>query len=347
MKKYMFKLLAGMIYQVSILLILSGWSQVVLSQAPPKAYTKVTLLMGSRFEIVAISSDSAKAMQAIDKGFEEISRIEKLISSWIPESQTSEINQMAGVNPVKVSDELYALIFRSLKVSALTNGAYDISFAGMEPIWQFDKTVLQDFPDSSTVARASEKISFKHIILDDIEKTVFLSRSGMNIGFGSIGKGYAANSAMAVMKAHGSTSGMVNAGGDLITWGLNQDGKQWSIGIADPDHKNQILGWLSLKDMSLVTSGDYEKYFVYENERYGHIIDPRTGYPAKGIKSVSVLCPDAELADALATSIYVLGEKEGIALCDQLKGVECLIITQDSRMVQSKSLTLQYYVKKN
>jgi thiamine biosynthesis lipoprotein len=148
---------------------------------------------------------------------------------------------------------------------------------------------------------------------------------------------------MSAMKALGINSGMVNAGGDLITWGKNKEGKDWSIGIADPNAKDQMFAWLSLRDMALVTSGDYEKYFIYRNERYGHILDPRTGYPSKGIKSVSILCQDVELADALATAVYVMGELKGMALIDQLNGIEGLIITEDDQVLQSKNLVLQYY----
>jgi len=313
------------------------------SQSPLLEYNKVTLMMGSRFEIIAVSSDSLAAAEAIDAGYHEINRIEQLISSWLPHSQTSKINNMAGKAGVKVSKELYDLIYRSLKVSALTNGAYDISFAGMEPLWKFDGQEVYRFPDSARLAKAAQIANYKKILLNSAKSTVFLAEPGMKIGFGSIGKGYAANQAMSVMKAFGINSGMVNAGGDLITWGKNKEGKAWSIGIADPNAKDQMFAWLSIQDMALVTSGDYEKYFIYRNERYGHILDPRTGYPSKGIKSVSILCQDVELADALATAVYVMGEQKGMALIDQLNGIEGLIIADDDQVLQSKNLVLQYY----
>ena len=315
----------------------------VKAQSGTAEYSRTALKMGSRFEIIAVTSDSTLASAAIDAGYKEIDRIEKLISSWLPDSETSLINKLAGKEPVKVSQELFDLIFRSIKVSKLTGGAYDISFAGIQSIWTFDGQNLVDWPDSNYVKSAVKNVGYQNIILNADQSIVFLKEPGMKIGFGSIGKGYAANRAMRVMKELGVKSGMVNAGGDLITWGLNKDGQVWTMGIASPDNHHHILAWLKLQDMALVTSGDYERYFVYRGQRYGHILDPRTGYPARGIKSVSILCPDAELADALATSVYVMGETYGMNLINQLKGIEGLIVTSDDRILKSDKLILNYY----
>lgn len=329
-------------YTVTILLLIHFHPEVK-AQVSPDEYSRVALKMGSRFEIIAVAADSISAQKAISAGFDEIDRIEQLISSWIPESETSRINAAAGSEPVKVSKELYDLIYRSLKVSQLTNGAYDISFAGMGSVWEFSRQEIKDFPDSQLVASAVKNVDYRSIILNPDESTVLLALPDMKIGFGSIGKGYAANKAMKVMKDLGISSGMVNAGGDLITWGQDKESKAWSMGIADPNNGENILAWLSLQDMALVTSGDYQKYFTYKGRRYGHILDPRTGYPAVGVKSVSILCPDAELADALATAIYVLGEYDGMALMNRLVGVEGLIITDDDRILESENLILNYY----
>ena len=306
-------------------------------------YAKSSLKMGSHFEVIAVERDSIKAQEAIKLAYEEIDRIERLISSWRSTSQTTRINEAAGISPVEVDEELYNLIYRCMKISKLTRGAYDISFAGMGSIWDFNGQELMKMPDSAQVAAASSLVNYQEIILDQDRHSVFLSKSGMKIGFGSIGKGYAANRAMEVMKQHGIRSGMINAGGDLISWGKNKDNQAWSVGIASPENDQGIAGWLALEDMALVTSGDYEKFFTFKQHRYGHIIDPRTGYPAKGIKSVSVICPDAELADALATAVYVLGEIEGLHLLNQLTGVEGLLITSDNRILKSDNLELSLY----
>lgn len=307
-----------------------------------KVHKKVTRLMGSRFEITAISNDGNSAWAGIEKAIQEITRIEKLISSWDANSQTSEINRNAGIQPVRVSRELFDLIFRCKKISELTNGAFDISFAAVDHIWRFDRSV-QQLPGADVVAASVSKVNYQNILLNKYEGTVFLKEQGMKIGFGGIGKGYAANKAKEEMRKLGITSGVVNAGGDLIAWGQLEDGGLRKIGIADPKNDSQILAWLSVRNVAVVTSGDYEKYFISSGVRYSHIINPKTGYPVTGIKSVTIVCPDAELADALATGVFVLGEKGGLELVDRLKGIECLIVNARDEIITSERLKLHYY----
>ena len=299
-------------------------------------------LMGSRFELIAIAQDPLLALEAIEAGIAEIHRIEQLISSWDSLSQTSAINQQAGIASVIVDRELFQLIYRAKKVSALTWGAFDISYAAMDNIWKFDGS-MKKMPPVDSISKAASKINWQHILLDEKESSVFLKEKGMKIGFGAIGKGYAANRAMMVMKEKNILGGLVNAGGDLIAWGASTNAEGWAIKIADPKNKTQPIAWLNIKDMAIVTSGDYERFFTLDGKRYAHIIDPRTGYPVEGLKSVSVLCPDAELADALATAVFVLGKEEGLRLINQLTGVECLLITDQDQLIPSKNLKLNYF----
>lgn len=299
--------------------------------------------MGCRFELTALAQNDTIAWQAINTGISEISRIEKLISSWDPNSQTSQINKMAGIRPVKVDQELYDLIYRAKKVSQLTEGAFDISFASMENIWVFDRSE-QQLPDSALVSDARSKIGYNNIVLDPKDTTIFLSRPGMRIGFGAIGKGYAANRAKLLMsRIAGVEGGVVNASGDLLAWGESSTPNGWLIKIADPKNQHKPIGWLQIDNMAVVTSGDYEKYFTCNGHRYAHIVDPKTGYPTQGITSVTIVCPDAELSDALATSVFVLGKEEGLALINKLHGVECIIIEDDGTISQSNHLKLNYY----
>ncbi len=299
--------------------------------------------MGCRFELTAVASNDTIAWEAIQAGIDEISRIERLISSWDSTSQTSAINKNAGIQAVEVDPELYDLIYRSKKVSKLTGGAFDISFASMDKIWDFNGQE-QTMPDSQMVQYAAAKINWENILLDPENSTVFLKEKGMKIGFGAIGKGYAANRAKQIMAAiTGVVGGVVNASGDLMVWGSNAQETPWTVQIADPKRKDQMIGWLALKDMAIVTSGDYEKYFTSRGIRYAHIINPKTGYPTTGISSVSVVCPDAELADALATAIFVLGKDRGLKLVNQLNQVECLIITEKGALFTSAQLQLHYY----
>ncbi len=297
-------------------------------------------LMGCRFELTTVAIDEAIAWKALNAGVKEIERIENLISSWDENSQTSAINAKAGIEPVVVDKELYDLIFRSKKVSELTDGAFDVSFSSMPYIWKFDKQE-QALPDNDIVINAKSKINWKNIVLNKENSSVFLKEEGMKIGFGAIGKGYAANRAKEIIASiKGVKGGLVNASGDLVAWGENGKSDGWKIQIADPNNAEKALGWIGLYDMAIVTSGDYEKYFTNNNKRYAHIINPKTGYPTTGIKSVSVICPDAELADALATSVFVLGIEKGMNLINQLNKIECLIIADDNNIHQSKNLNL-------
>ena len=298
--------------------------------------------MGSRFELVAISDHEAIGEEAIALAIYEIQRIEDLISSWVSDSETSRINQQAGITPVRVSEELFDLIERSIKVSDLTGGAFDITFNSLDPFWIFDGREMEQV-DSALISASVRKINYRNIMLNRDSLTIFLKEKGMKIGFGAIGKGYAANRGKKVMITHGIKNGLINAGGDLIAWGKQQNGEPWQIGIADPDKQKDYIAWLNVSDLSVVTSGNYEKFVIIDGKRYGHIINPKTGYPAAGIQSVTVVSPDAELSDALATSVFVLGVDKGLELINRLKHIECLIVDDQNKTWTSDQLKLNYY----
>lgn len=323
-------------YKIIIVLLLSI-SNFCSFGLSTKKYQEVFLLMGSRFEIAVISDNEEKANQGIQLAKNEIERIEEMISSWDENSETSQVNNNAGIQPTKVSDELFKLIRRSLKVSELTNGAFDISYAAIDNIWKFDGSMTV-MPSETEINKSVEKINYKNILLDAPKMTVMLKEKGMKIGFGGIGKGYAANKAKAILVNNGFDNGMINAGGDLIAWGEGIDGEKWKVGIADPKKEKEIISWMEINDMAIVTSGDYEKFNIIDGERYAHIIDPRTGYPIKGIKSVTIVCPDAELADALATAVFVLGQEKGLALINKLDAIECIIVNGNDAIITSNTL---------
>lgn len=314
----------------------------LLISAQLKHRTEILLLMGSRFEITPYAETDSLVNAGIKAAIEEVRRAEKVISEWIPISEISKVNDNAGIKPVKVSDELFGLIKRSKKVSALTDGAFDVSWAAARNIWRFDGS-MKALPSPSLLDSIIPLINYRNIILDDSLKTVFLKNKGMAIGLGAIGKGYAANRAKAVMLNMGIQNGIVIAGGDLITWGAPQEGKLWPIGIADPADPFKALAWFEVGPMAVVTSGDYEHFAMIKGKRYGHIIDPRTCMPVEGLHSVTIICPDAELADALATSVFVLGKERGLALVNQLAGVECVIIDSEGNFFTSDNLTLNKY----
>ena len=301
------------------------------------------LLMGSAFELTVVADTREQAERATDAGIEEIRRIEARISSWQDSSETSAVNRAAGLHPVVVSSELLQLVHRARKVSGLTGGAFDLSFAGAGKLYQFDRGE-HTLPDDTALAAAFRTVNWRQIELDLTHSTIYLKIPGMRIGFGAIGKGYAANRARAVMRnMDGVRGGLVNAGGDLLAWGQSNRPEGWRVQILDPKNRSRALGWLSIRDGAVVTSGDYEKYFTHRGKRYAHILDPRTGLPAEGLTSVTILCPDAELADALATSVFVLGREEGLALINQLDQIECILVDDTGQLHTSENLKLNFY----
>lgn len=305
-----------------------------------KEYSKDTIVMGSFFIATAVSSSEDSAYAAIDKAISEALRIEKLISSWDPKSHTSQINQEAGKSAVIVNKELFNLIERSIKISDLTEGYFDISTASLMSMWNFD-SISPKYPDTASAMIAAKNVNYKKIILFKDTSAVLLKDSGMKIGFGGIGKGYVADMAAAVMKKMGIKSGIVNAGGDLYCWGTRPGGRLWSIAVADPDRKGVAKLWLNVKDQAVVTSGNYEKYVMIDSVKYCHIINPKTGYAVKGIKSVTIFSKSAELSDALATSIFVMGVEKGIEFIDKLKGIEGFIIDFQGKMHSTTKVELK------
>ncbi|WP_373297423.1 FAD:protein FMN transferase [Aquimarina muelleri] len=296
-------------------------------------------LMGSRFDITVVAEDSVQAKQYINTAIKEIQRIESLISSWSKDSQTSLINNNAGITPIKVDKELFDLISRAIQISKLTDGAFDISYASMDKIWKFDDSMVE-IPSNKEIEASVAKVGYSNIILDKDQSTVFLKLKGMKIGFGAIGKGYAADKAKKLLIAIGVDAGIINASGDMNTWGKQPDGSDWKVAITNPLNKNNAFALLPVINKAVVTSGNYEKYVVLGNKRYSHIIDPRTGYPSTGIVSVSVFAPKAELADALATSVFVMGIETGLNRINQLAGVECIIVDEQGKIHTSNHIKI-------
>lgn len=302
-------------------------------------YTKNVVLMGSDFEITIVEKNDSEANRLINIAIKEISRIESLISSWDKNSQTTLINYNSGIKPVKVDTELFNLISRSIKVSNLSQGAFDISYASLDKVWFFDKK-MQKMPSDDQIANSVAKVGFENIILNEKEQTVFLKLKGMKIGFGAIGKGYAADRAKEILIKNNVKSGIINASGDLTAWGQKPSGEDWMVAIVNPLNKTKVFSWLPIKNKSIVTSGNYERFINFEGKSYSHIIDPRTGYPSQGILSVTIVTENAELADALATSVFVLGEEIGMNMVNQLKGVDCIIINSDNKIIKSKNIKI-------
>jgi thiamine biosynthesis lipoprotein len=309
-------------------------------KSSPVIYKRALRLMGNRFEISVVSDNEIWAQQCIDAGIAEISRIEKLLTTFSDDSQTNLVNRNAGIQPVKVDEEVFNLIARSLRISDLTQGAFDITYGSVDKsLWNFDVN-MKHLPDAETARKSVKLINYRNVILDAENTTVYLKEKGMRIGFGGIGKGYAADRAKQIMKQQGTESGVVNASGDLTAWGHQPNGTKWTVGIANPDLSNEIFSYMTITDMAVATSGNYEKFIMIDGKKYSHTIDPRTGLPVSGIKSVTIITANAEIADAMATPVTIMGIRAGLDMINQMKNIEAVIIDDNNKLYTSKNINL-------
>ena len=303
-----------------------------------KIFKVATLLMGNQFEISAVSDNEQNANRIINAGIDEIKRIEKLLTTFHDSSETNLINRNAGIEPVRVSEEIFNLIERSIKISSITQGAFDITYGSIDKsLWNFD-TQMKSLPDKQTAREMVRLINYRNIVLDRENSTVFLKEKGMRIGFGGIGKGYAAEMAKCKMQQLGITNGIVNASGDLTTWGLQPNGNEWTVGIANPNISGEVFSFLKISGLAVATSGNYEKFIMIDGKKYSHTIDPRTGLPVTGIKSVTIITKNAEIADAMATPVTIMGVKAGLHMINQMKDVDVIIIDDHDKIHHSTNI---------
>jgi thiamine biosynthesis lipoprotein len=306
-----------------------------------KSYSQSAKLMGNNFVITVVAENEEKATQSISMAITEIKRIEQLFTTYNSDSQTNLINANAGIAPVVVDDEVYELIERSKGISKITQGAFDISYGSIDKtLWNFDKSMTQ-LPPLKEAQKMVHLIDYTNIILNEENRTVFLKNKGMRIGFGGIGKGYAAERAKKVLQANGVCNGIINASGDLTAWGLQPNGAQWTIGIANPDFPQEAFSYLEISNKAVATSGNYEKYVMIKGKKYSHTIDPKTGMPISGIKSVTIISDNAEFADAMATPIAVMGINAGLYLINQIPSIYCIIIDDNNKLYTSKNINLK------
>jgi FAD:protein FMN transferase len=305
-------------------------------------HKKVLLLMGNRFELSVVAESPSWAEARIEEAIVEIKRIEQLLTTYRDDSQTNLINQQAGIAPVRVDREVFELIERAQRISALTQGAFDITYGAIDKqLWNFDPE-MTTLPDPQTARQLVRLVNYKNVILNEAESTVFLKQKGMRIGFGGIGKGYAAQQAKQLLQQKGVVSGIVNAAGDLTTWGNQPNGQPWTIGIAHPDTKNEAFSSLAISNVAVATSGNYEKYAIINGQRYSHTIDPKTGLPVAGIKSVTIVSSNAEIADAMTTPVMVMGVKVGLGLVNQMRGIACIIVDDRNRIYTSNNIKISH-----
>jgi thiamine biosynthesis lipoprotein len=282
-----------------------------------------TRLMGNRFEISLVANDPVWANERIDSAINEINRVEKLLSTLTEDSKINEINRNAGIKPVYVDAEIYRLIDRSLQISELTYGTFDISYS----------TVATE---GKTSKHKASFTNYKNIVLDAAAQTVFLKNKGMRISFSAISRGYAADRAKYILQMQDVSSGVINAGGDLLSWGLQPDNTPWTIATADPQQAGQPYANMNISNMAVATSLNAQKH---TNKNTSNI-DPANGFPISEIKSVSIITPGAELADAMATPIIAMGINAGLYLINKLNQMACIIVDDHSRVYTSKDINL-------
>jgi len=294
-------------------------------------FRRVARLMGTQFEISVVGDNPHWADDRIDDAIAEINRVEKLLSAFNDDSAVNEINRSAGIKPVKTNGEVFRLIERSMQISELTHGAFDITYCTMDV----------DAPEFDTPAETKVKriISYQNVVLDAGAQTVFLKEKGMRLGFGANSKGYAADRAKYILQMNGVSSGVINADGDLLAWGAQPDNDPWTIATADPDQKALLFANVNISNMAVATSVNTEKHTSILNKGI-NAIDAKNGFPVSEIKSVSIISPSAELADAMATPVMLIGVNAGLYLINQLNQMACIIIDDHDRIYTSKDVSI-------
>ncbi len=291
--------------------------------------------MGTMIEIILMGDDEEGANKAALQAFQEIKRIQTLMSPWIDSSDVTRINRSAGKEWVKVSPETLEVIKKAKEISELSEGGFDITVAPLVDLWRKAREKKTP-PSMEDVTKKLDLVNFKRIGIDTKGK-VFLEKEGMAIDLGGIAKGYAVDKAFNVLRSLGYKDLIVNAGGDLRVGGTKNN-QPWSIGIQNPREPESILTRIPLSEVAVATSGDYQKFFIYQGRRCHHICDPKTGFPTDGCQSVTIITKDCVAADGLATAVFVLGAERGYALCQKLDGVGCLIVDKEGKIVRSPNL---------
>lgn len=296
-------------------------------RAPIQVFQKAVPAMGTVFTFsVAVTGEDTEAVKtAVDAASSEILRVEQMMSTYIENSPISRVNRSAGTEPVSVPDELVRMIDEANDVSRRTEGKFDISFGAVGRLWDF-KGVPPRLPDKTALAAARELVDFHSVVTDKDAHTVFLKKKGMSIGLGAIAKGYGVDRASAVLVAHGFTDFIMYGGGDIYISG-NKGGAPWRVGIQDPRNREKYFADFDMPSQgAVVTSGDYEKFFILDGRRFHHIIDPASGFPARGVVSVTIFAKSAALADALATGVFVLGIEKGMRLIESDPSLEGILV---------------------
>ena len=296
--------------------------------------TEDAAIMGTTIRVEVWHENADIRQQGIDSVLEEMERVNRLMSPYIEQSQLSKINQFAHEGPVEIDRDLFEVIKRSLEISELSNGAFDITYASVGHLFNYRKEIK---PNEDEIKQAKTFIDYKNVVLDEEQSTVSFLKQGVKIDLGGIAKGFAVDRSIQRLRELGIKHALVSAGGDTRLLG-DRRGRAWLVGIRDPENKEEVIVMLPLQDEALSTSGDYERFFVEDGVKYHHIIHPSTGKSASEVRSVSILANDSMTSDALSTSIFVMGAKNGLELLDRLDGVEGVILDRNGKLYYSQGL---------
>jgi thiamine biosynthesis lipoprotein len=285
--------------------------------------------MGTTIGVVVPAADGADASARVV--FDIFRDVDERMSEWKPTSPLSAVNRLAGVEPAAVPGDLRAVVRQGMEIGERTDGAFDITWAALWGVWDF-KANEPSVPAASVVAERVGLVDSRRVVIDDEAGTVFLPEPGMKIGLGGIAKGYALGLSSDALRERGIGAFLLTAGGQVYAAGLHED-RPWRVGIQDPrGPAGDFFAMIGAENTSVSTSGDYERFFIIDGVRYHHIIDPRTGMPARGLRSVTIVCSDPTLADALSTAVFVMGKDKGLALVGNWDGVEAVLVDDDARV---------------
>ena len=316
------------------------------SAAAPFEVKRVTLergAMGTKIVMASFTTptlDADTIGRAMGEAYDEIKRLENLMSTWVETSEVTAINRGGGGPPVTVGPDTFAVIERSVAIASQSEGVFDITFEAMKGVWRFDEGAQPNVPSDADVQRTRRLVDWRMIELDPNARTVRLKEKDRKINLGGIAKGYAVDAAARVLERRGVTSFFVQAGGDLYVKGRRYDGRPFRVGVRDPRGKDEqdFFALMEVEDHAFSTAGDYERAFVRDGKRYHHIIDPRTGYPATACRSVTVWAKDAFTADALDDAVFILGPEKGLQLIEATEGVGAVIVDAKNEVWVSKRL---------
>lgn len=316
--------------------LLIGSLTLLLSCAPKESlYRKNSIIMDTLVTITVVSDSRDRAEKAIEEAFRAIRKLEELLNFWSPDSEIAAIYKNAGIKPVKVSPDTLDIIDKAIFISEKTKGAFDPTIGPLMRLWDFKKKIR---PDKLAIKKTLPLVNYSEMEIDRENSTAFLRKKGMSFDTGGIAKGYAADRAVNALKKTGIKAGLVAIAGDIRAFGLKPGGKgsvsPWRIGIRNPrakDKDNDIMATIKLRDEAISTSGDYERFFIQNGVRYHHLLNPETGYPVSGCRSVSVIAKNSVLADGFATGVFIMGVKDGIKLLEEL-GLEGIIVDRNGNL---------------